>query len=186
MKDAFGDPPRPAVLLMAMTELRLLSGHWGIESIIKKDPDVVLTVTDAAKAQTGLGGAPGTLRVIDPRTIYFRPPPSFLESETLLMVLRNLMKQAYEREQAGEAVVAPGKAPVATEAAQSPAKPQARPQPAAAPARQRSGQPTSPKNEPRPALHPDVQKLQSLREQGILTDKEFQAALQRLLSKAKA
>src|SRR3954452_2385992 len=49
LKDAFGEPPRQAVLLFAMTELRLLAGHYGIESIIKKDPDVVLTVRDAAK-----------------------------------------------------------------------------------------------------------------------------------------
>src|SRR5207247_4711987 len=79
--DAFGELPRQAVLLFAMTELRLLSGHWGIESIIKKDPDVVLTVTDGARALAALAGAPGTLRVIDPKTVYLRMPPSFLESE---------------------------------------------------------------------------------------------------------
>jgi transcription-repair coupling factor (superfamily II helicase) len=74
--DAFGEPPRPAVLLMALTELRLLAGIYGIESIIKKDPDVVLTVRDAARAQIGLIGAPGTLRVIDEKTVYLRMPAS--------------------------------------------------------------------------------------------------------------
>ena len=42
-KDAFGEAPRQAVLLFALTELRLLAGLYGITSIIKKDPDVVLT-----------------------------------------------------------------------------------------------------------------------------------------------
>src|SRR5947207_6755585 len=108
LKDAFGEPPRQAVLLFAMTELRLLSEHWGIESIIKKEPDVVLTVTDAARAQAALTGAPGTLRVMDPNSVYLRMPPSFLESETLLMVLKNLMRQAYDRELKGETVAEPG------------------------------------------------------------------------------
>ena len=77
VKDAFGEIPRQAVLLFAMTELRLLSGHWGIESIIKKEPDVVMTVTDAARAQAALSGAPGRLSVIDAKTVYLRMPVVF-------------------------------------------------------------------------------------------------------------
>jgi len=102
LQDAFGEPPRQAVLFVAMTELRLLAGLFGIESIIKKDPDVVLTVRDALRAQAGLVGAPGTLRVIDERTVYLRMPRSFMEPDTVLLALRNLLKAAYEREQRGE------------------------------------------------------------------------------------
>ncbi len=98
MKDAFGEPPRPALLLFALTELRLLAGLFGIESIIKQEPDVLLTVRDAARAQGGLNGAPGTLRVVDEKTVYFRPPKLYLDPETLLMVLRNLLRMAYDRE----------------------------------------------------------------------------------------
>src|SRR3954466_820439 len=54
MIDAFAEPPRPVVLLLALTELRLLAGLFGIESIIKKEPDVILTVRDAMKASTAL------------------------------------------------------------------------------------------------------------------------------------
>ena len=85
-KDGFGDPPRPAVILFALTEVRLLAQMFGISSIIRKDPDVVLTVADAAKAQKALAGVPGTLRVIDDKTVYLRMPAAFLESDTLLMV----------------------------------------------------------------------------------------------------
>jgi transcription-repair coupling factor (superfamily II helicase) len=98
MKDAFGDPPRQALVFLALTELRLLSVMYGISSIIRKEPDVVLTVADAKKAGAALTGAPGTLRVIDEKTVYLRMPPTFLESETLLMVLRNLLRGAYDRE----------------------------------------------------------------------------------------
>ncbi len=52
--DAYGEPPKQVLVLLALTELRLLAGHFGIESIIKKEPDVVLTVREAAPAQTGL------------------------------------------------------------------------------------------------------------------------------------
>src|SRR5688500_9310358 len=111
LKDAFGEPPRQAILLFALTELRLLAGLYGVESIVRKEPDVELTVRDAARAQQALFGAPGTLRVIDPKTIYLRMPGSFLEPETLLMVLKNLMRQAYDREKGGEPPPQPGKAP---------------------------------------------------------------------------
>jgi transcription-repair coupling factor (superfamily II helicase) len=167
VKDAFGDPPRQAILLFAMTELRLLAGHWGIESIIRKEPDVVLTVTDGARALAALAGAPGTLRIIDQKTVYFRPPPSFLESETLLMVLRNLMRQAYDRELKGETVAEPGKAP--------PAKPQAA-QKKTKPPLAREAEPTLP--------HPQLENLKQLRDQGILTEEQFQAARKRLLARA--
>jgi len=103
LKDAFGEPPRPAVILLALTELRLLAGIFGIESIIRKDPDVILTVRDASRAQAGLTGAPGRLTVVDEKTIYLRLPASFLEPDTLLIILRNLLKAAWERQTTGEA-----------------------------------------------------------------------------------
>ena len=39
----------------------LLAGLYGIESIIKKDPDVILTVTDINKAQLALAGRSGDI-----------------------------------------------------------------------------------------------------------------------------
>ena len=70
-----------------------------------------IAVTDGKRAVIGLSNAPGTLRVIDGKTIYLRMPQSFLEPETALMVLRNLMRQAYDRELKGETLPEPGKAP---------------------------------------------------------------------------
>jgi transcription-repair coupling factor (superfamily II helicase) len=102
MKDAFGEPPRQALVFLALTELRLLAQIYGISSIIRKEPDVVLTVADAKKAQKALLGAPGTLRVIDEKTVYLRMPQTFLEAETLLMVLRNLLRGTYDRNEASK------------------------------------------------------------------------------------
>jgi transcription-repair coupling factor (superfamily II helicase) len=126
--DAFGEPPRQVTILFALTELRLLAGLYGIESMIRKLPDCVLTVRDASRAQQALHGAPGTLRVIDEKTVYLRMPPTYMEPETLLMVLRNLMRAAHDRERGiTTAVAEPSGAPAAvSEAAARPAaKPQA-------------------------------------------------------------
>jgi len=87
---------------MALTELRLLAGIFGIESIIRKEPDVVLTVRDASRAQAGLTGSPGRLTVLDEKTVYLRLSKSFMESDTLLMILRNLLKAAWERDKTPE------------------------------------------------------------------------------------
>jgi transcription-repair coupling factor (superfamily II helicase) len=107
VKDAFAEPPRQVQVLYALTELRLLSGIYGIDTIIKKDPDVVITLVDVNRAQIALAGAPGTLRVVDEKTVYLRMPETFLDPETCLMVLRNLMRAAYDRELRGEPAPAP-------------------------------------------------------------------------------
>jgi len=96
--DAFGEPPRQMLVFLALTEMRILSGNYGIESIIRKDPDVVLTVRDAARCQVALTGAPGRLTVLDDKTIYLRMPATYLDPEVCLFVLRNLLRAAYEKE----------------------------------------------------------------------------------------
>ncbi|GIW78055.1 MAG: transcription-repair-coupling factor [Phycisphaerae bacterium] len=100
--DAFGDPPRQVILLFALTELRLLSGHFGIDKIIRKDPDVIFHVQNAQRASFALTGAPGRLTVVDERTIYLRMPPTFMEADTLLLALCNLMRNARKMEEQTE------------------------------------------------------------------------------------
>jgi hypothetical protein len=193
--DAFGPPPHQAIVLFALTELRLLAGLFGIESIIKKEPDVVLTVRDASKAQVALHGAPGTIRVIDEKTVYLRMPPTFLQSETCLMTLKNLMRGAWDRQQRGEP--APSlkppepKKPLPVPKANIetiPAKPTldgdeppTRPtvrlketQSAIAPKKREAAKTGN--------ANPAYVKLVTLRDQGILTEQEFQAALGRMLA----
>jgi transcription-repair coupling factor (superfamily II helicase) len=98
MHDAFGEPPRQVMVLLALTELRLLAGFFGIDSIIKKDPDIVMKVADASRAQKCLTGAPGRLSVVDPQTVYLRMPATFMDSDAALLTLRNLMLKAYDKE----------------------------------------------------------------------------------------
>ena len=186
VKDAFGEPPRQAVILFALTELRLLSALFGIDSIIRKAPDVVMKVRDAGRAQIALAGAPGRVTLIaEDNEIFLRLPPSFLEPEPLLMVLKNLMRAAHDREQRGEPPPLP-KPPPGT-----PVKPVTPPKLETVPAATDDG-PARPTvrladakkpERPRPPGGKDYEKLVTLRDQGILTDQEFQAALGRLLNK---
>jgi transcription-repair coupling factor (superfamily II helicase) len=177
-KDAYGEFPRQVIILVALTELRLLAGHYGIESVIKQEPDVVLKMREAQRVQRALIGAPGTLRVVDDKTLYFRPPPNYLEPEVLLMTLRNLMYAAYQRELKGE----PDPIPKALPAPRQPA--------AAAWGDGRSTKPREAKlvstaqAQLQKSLIPELEKLVSLRNQGVLTEEEFQAATKRLAARA--
>jgi transcription-repair coupling factor (superfamily II helicase) len=192
VQDAFGEPPRQAIILFALTELRLLCAIFGIESIIKKEPDVVLTVTDAAKCQAALHGAPGSVRLIDEKTVYLRMPPTFLEPETCLMVLKNLMRGAYDRQINGlpapstkppeppKPVVAVDTVPAKRAAVVEADEPKLRPT-----VRLKEMKPSIPAKGQKPKESADYVKLVTLRDQGILSEQEFQSALGRLLSNAK-
>jgi transcription-repair coupling factor (superfamily II helicase) len=187
MIDAFGEPPRHVVLLFALTEMKLLAGHFGIDKVIKHPPDVVLTVRDALKAAYGLAGAPGSLRVVDEKTVYFRPPATYLEPDTLLMVLRNLLKAAYEREKRGEP--APQMAPQPKEVLKaSPGGIRTHRQ-LSGPGEKASpvvtNKPAAPKVPAKlltPKVMQQLEKLTSLRDQGILMDAEYEAARRRILA----
>jgi transcription-repair coupling factor (superfamily II helicase) len=189
MVDAFGEPPRQVALLFALTEMKLLAGHFGIDKVIKHPPDIVLTVRDALKAAYGMAGAPGRLSVVDEKTIYFRPPATYLEADTLLMVMRNLLMAAYEREKRGEP--APEVKPQPKEVLKAspggirthrqidlPSKtvPQATvPTP--------KGKTTKPAAQVlSPKVMQQLEKLTSLRDQGILTEAEFEAARMRIIA----
>jgi transcription-repair coupling factor (superfamily II helicase) len=196
VQDAFGEPPRQAIILFALTELRLLSAIFGIESIIKKEPDVVLTVREPAKAEIALHGAPGTVRLIDEKTVYLRMPPTFLEPETCLMVLKNLMRGAYDRQMNGlpasSTTAPPPSQKIMVE--QVPAKPNTGDETSSPPrptVRLKETKPAPPirvkpaPTKPTAMISADHEKLIALRDMGILTDQELQTALGRLLANAK-
>ncbi len=184
LKDAFGEPPKEMLVVEALTELRLLAGHWGISSIVKHPPDVILKLRDAQRVQKALVGAPGSLRIVDDSTLYFRPPASYLEGDVLLMVLRNLMRAAYEREQKGETApttaVLPTLPRVATQS-----------EPPKSSGGVQAGKPIPDRRSPAGKLPPakgkaaaDLEKLVSLYQAGILTEQEFESAKKRILGKA--
>ena len=122
--------------------------------------------------------------MIDEKTVYLRMPATFMEPETLLMVLRNLLKAAYDREKRG------GPAP-----ARRRSRRRAQGQPAGSRAQadiraRRESRRTAAKGagdeSTRQALcrqgHAAARETDSLRDQGILTDAEFEAARKRIIA----
>jgi len=210
--DAHGPAPEELKVLAALMELRLLAGYFGIESIVRQEPDVVIKMASAERVQKALAGAPGRLSVVDEETLYYRPPPSYMKPETLLLVLRNLAHAAWQRETSGAAAPAAPAAPrqkveppvEAAAAAAAPAAPLQKVEPsveaaaaAAAPAAPR--QKVEPPVEPRAAAAAPassgrqrqsadtealLQMLLRLRRQGVLSEEEYQSARRRVMEKS--
>ncbi len=94
LADAYGPVPEAVDSLLTQAEIRILAGMLGIERIILHAPDVVFTISTPALADSALGGLAGTVRLPDQQTAHWRPPPSYLEQPTLLVVLRKQLKLA--------------------------------------------------------------------------------------------
>ncbi len=89
--DAFGPMPKPVQIMFSLAELRQYAQQWGIVSMIAKDPDVVFTLEDFSKLGPLMGRGPGSVRVVDQKTVHLRLPKNYMEPESLLNVLRNLL-----------------------------------------------------------------------------------------------
>ena len=88
LRDAFGPPPDAVATLLSLAEIRTLAAPCGIRSIVLDPPDVVFTVEDLSKIEPLLADGPGSPRVPDPKTIHWRLPKRYLETSTLMAVLR--------------------------------------------------------------------------------------------------
>ncbi len=92
--DAFGPMPKAVQALFGLAEIKILAQQWSIASIINKPPDIVFTIEDLTKLGPlmgkGVGGA-GSVRIADEKTIHLRLPAAYLEPETLINILRNLL-----------------------------------------------------------------------------------------------
>lgn len=93
--DAFGPMPKPVTTLFGLAEIKILAQQWSILSIITKAPDVIFTIEDLSKLGPlmgkGVGGGAGSVRIADEKTVHLRLPATYLEPETLINVLRNLL-----------------------------------------------------------------------------------------------
>ncbi|MCE5277787.1 MAG: transcription-repair coupling factor [Planctomycetaceae bacterium] len=85
--DAYGRPPAAVEALLAAVEIRLHAQRLKIESIIRRDKDIVFTIRDMKVFQPAMKGAQGSVRVVDDHTVYWRPPPAYLEERSLLRAL---------------------------------------------------------------------------------------------------
>ncbi|MFQ5413060.1 MAG: transcription-repair coupling factor [Phycisphaerae bacterium] len=98
LSDAFGPIPPDLHRLLHLAELRVHARTFGIRSIRRMPPDVIFNVESFAQARPALADAPGTVRRPDATTVHMRPPPNYLEPNTLLNVLRHMFARATRAE----------------------------------------------------------------------------------------
>jgi transcription-repair coupling factor (superfamily II helicase) len=89
--DAYGQPPPQAQSLLDLTEVRVAASTRQIDRIKLDGPDLIFIVRRAALLDDVFRRAGGRVSVIDEKTIYWRPPPSYLHPPTLLAVLRKML-----------------------------------------------------------------------------------------------
>lgn len=97
MQDAFGRLPEQVVTLLDLAEVRLLAGRLGIEAIRRMPPDIVFSFAGFARADRIFQGAKGTVRLIDEKTVYWRPPARMMDARTILDVLLKQLRNAAKK-----------------------------------------------------------------------------------------
>jgi transcription-repair coupling factor (superfamily II helicase) len=88
LTDAFGRIPDQVRTLLDLAEIRVLCQAWRVRSIILERPDLIFAVEEMPLADRLFDGAAGTVRVPDPKTVYWRPPANYLHPQSLLTILR--------------------------------------------------------------------------------------------------
>ncbi|TVS07950.1 MAG: transcription-repair coupling factor, partial [Phycisphaerales bacterium] len=94
LRQAYGQPPTAVLRLLELAELRVLANALGVRSVTLKERDIVVRAESPAPVAAALADAKGSVRVLPPASgeklseIYFRPPESYLEPDTLIRILR--------------------------------------------------------------------------------------------------
>ncbi len=89
--DAYGQPPPAVRILIDLTEVRVAASTLDVEAIKLDGPDLIFRTRSPQRLSEVFAQAPGRVSVVDERSIYYRPPPAYLEPPTLLAVLRKLL-----------------------------------------------------------------------------------------------
>ena len=93
LRDAFGPTPDSVATLLSLAEIRVRASEFGITAIIRKEPDVVFHVSGEFKRLESLfDTAGGRASMGDPGVLHWRLPEHYFHGESLLPVLRNLLR----------------------------------------------------------------------------------------------
>jgi transcription-repair coupling factor (superfamily II helicase) len=99
LADAYGPPPQAVRRLLDLAELRIACARLGIRGVTIRDHHIVFRTVAPTVLVQRLRGVQG--RVVElapqaptePAEVYYRPPPSHLEPDTLLAILRHRLTQ---------------------------------------------------------------------------------------------
>jgi len=108
---AYGELPRSAQTFVMLAEIRAAASSMSVRAIRRQDQDIIFETARPRELEQRMAGARGTLRMVthgsqgqgETTELYYRPPKNYLESDTLLTVLRRRLTSADERPpEAGE------------------------------------------------------------------------------------
>jgi len=104
---AYGSLPAAAVTLSRLAQLRIVATRNGIRSITRHEADIIVSADRPPVARDRLAEAKGTVRLVTgadgkgPTLVYYRPPATYLEGDTIVTVLLARLKTgAHEIESA--------------------------------------------------------------------------------------
>jgi transcription-repair coupling factor (superfamily II helicase) len=94
LADAYGRAPQPVETLLALSEIRLRAHLAGIDSILRREPDLIFQVRDFKLAEKVFEGPVGDVRLPDEHTAHLRLPKACFEPDTLVNILLKRLRQA--------------------------------------------------------------------------------------------
>ncbi len=116
---AYGEPPKAVERLLDLASLRLALAGLGVRTLTIRERDVIFRTPTPKELAARLEGVQGTVTPLAPKStdslaeVYYRPPPAYMEPETLLAVLRKrLCKDVEAKERASADAKPPTEAPV--------------------------------------------------------------------------
>lgn len=93
LKDMFGPLSRGTQRAVDLAELRILASRWRIKSIIRDNFDLVFTIAQLDLVESLFKDTSHTVRIVDAQTVYMRLEKSYFAADTLLAILRKLLKK---------------------------------------------------------------------------------------------
>ncbi|MCZ6697481.1 MAG: transcription-repair coupling factor [Planctomycetota bacterium] len=95
LKDAFGRYPVSVDTLLTLAEIKVRAAAWNIQTIIKKEPDLIFQIEgQVRKLEPLFADTKGQTSFPDPNTLYWRLPDNYFHGNTLLTILRSLFRKA--------------------------------------------------------------------------------------------
>jgi hypothetical protein len=109
---AYGAPPPSAVTLLRLAELRVLATMNAAPSVTRHEGDIIFAAEAPETLKSKLDPARGTVRIVggpDRRgltQVYYRPPPAYLEGDSILTVLLQRLRPESQPPSVGDGAYA--------------------------------------------------------------------------------
>ena len=95
---AYGELPRAAKVHLQLAEIQVSAAMLGIASVARHEDDIIFRTKRPGELEKQMKGAKGSLRLVGQpdsdgnSEVYYRPPKSYFEGDTLLNVLRGRLR----------------------------------------------------------------------------------------------